>query len=162
MSEALEPTQFTTFGTGEKMVMTLRSNMVRVSPPIRVLLLMLIRMKRAARTTMKISVGRRGMTSTGTAIYVSGLSRNYASWLLTVGRWLRCLNGQQPTANSFDRNLPQQIERRQHRPRSQRNARQRILGERDGQAGLLAQALVEVLQHRAAAGDNDSLVHDVR
>jgi hypothetical protein len=61
------------------MVITLRSNMVRVSPPTRVRLLAAISANRTDRTTMNKSVGRRGMTSTGTGIYIFELSRFYAS-----------------------------------------------------------------------------------
>src|ERR1051326_4227208 len=130
-------------------------------------------MKSSPRTTMKRSVGLRGMTSTGAAIsYDGGLSRIYASEMrgeMGEGRWeklfvlLLCPVSLLPSPFSalFDRNLPEQIEIGEHLARSERDARQRILGQRDREAGLFAQALVEVLQHRAAAGDDDALVHDV-
>ncbi len=69
MSCAVPPAQFTNFGTGEKMVMTDRSNIVRVSPMYAVLLLRLIRTNSNESTTMTRSVGRRGMTSVGTAMF---------------------------------------------------------------------------------------------
>src|ERR1051325_12145226 len=97
MSEALVPTQFTVLGTGAKMVITLRSNIVRVSPTYRVLLLRLISTNSSDRTTMNNSVGRRGMTSTGTAIYHFRPEQKLRQRLL-------------------DRNLPQQVEIRQHLP----------------------------------------------
>src|SRR5258708_35951869 len=68
MSEAVWPIQFTVLGTGEKIVMTVRSNIVRVSPMYRVLVLRLISTNNRRRTTMNSSVGRRGMTSTGAAM----------------------------------------------------------------------------------------------
>src|SRR5579864_6551340 len=42
------------------------------------------------------------------------------------------------------------------------HARERALGEVDGHLRLVAQALVEPRQERAAAGENDAAVHDVR
>lgn len=42
------------------------------------------------------------------------------------------------------------------------NAGQRIFGDRDGQAGLVAQFIVQTLQQRAAASQNDPLIHNVR
>src|SRR3546814_3371309 len=48
------------------------------------------------------------------------------------------------------------------RPASpQRDAGQRIVGDGDGEAGLVAQHFVETLQQRAAAGEDDALVDDV-
>ena len=60
-----------------------------------------------------------------------------------------------------DRNLPQQVEVRQHLAGAEHDRRQRILGHRERQAGLLAQPLVEILQHRAAAGQHDAAIDDV-
>src|SRR5471030_1685798 len=80
MSDVVPPTQFTAFGTGEKIVMTVRSNNVRVSPRIRVLLLRLMRMKSSERTTMNSNVGRRGMTSAETAITTNRPEQNLGQW----------------------------------------------------------------------------------
>ena len=44
---------------------------------------------------------------------------------------------------------------------AERDAGQRILGDGDRQAGLVAQHFVEALQQRAAAGEDDALVADV-
>ena len=60
-----------------------------------------------------------------------------------------------------DRNLPQQVEVRQHLAGAEHHRRQRVLGHRQRQARLLAQALVEVLQHGPAAGQHDAAVDDV-
>ena len=62
--DAPEPLDFSIMR--EKIVITVRSNMVRVSPTTRVRVLRLISTKRSERTTMSSSVGRRGITSTGT------------------------------------------------------------------------------------------------
>ena len=78
MSAVEPPIQFTSFGTGEKIVITVRSNIVRVSPTTRVRVLRLISTKSSERTTMNRSVGLRGITSTGTAILANCLSRIYA------------------------------------------------------------------------------------
>ena len=49
-----------------------------------------------------------------------------------------------------------------HRPAgAERDAGQRIVGDGDRQAGLVAQHLVEPLEQRAAAGQHDALVDDV-
>src|SRR4029453_14937796 len=44
---------------------------------------------------------------------------------------------------------------------AQRDAGQRILGNRDRQAGLVTQHFVEALQQRTATGEDDALVADV-
>src|SRR5947207_13234167 len=97
MSDVLWPIQFTILGTGEKMVMTVRSNIVRVSPRYRVRVLRLISTKSSDRTTMKRSVGLRGMTSTGTAMSAFGLSRNHATG---VGGWGSGVDRRLPTLDS--------------------------------------------------------------
>src|SRR2546426_2811033 len=66
------------------------------------------------------------------------------------------------TSRSVDRDLAQEVEVIQHLPRAQDDRGLRVVRHRDGEAGLLAEALVEVLELRAAAGQDDSLVHDVR
>src|SRR2546427_8657864 len=66
------------------------------------------------------------------------------------------------SSRSVDRDLAQEVEVIQHLPRAQDDRGLRVVRHRDGEAGLLAEALVEVLELRAAAGQDDSLVHDVR
>src|SRR5688500_15063236 len=61
-----------------------------------------------------------------------------------------------------DRDLPQQIEVRQHLARSKHHRRQGILRHGERQAGFLAEPFVEVLEQRAAARQHDPAVHDVR
>src|SRR5215216_5671068 len=46
--------------------------------------------------------------------------------------------------------------------RADRDARERALGEMDRHLRLVAEALVEAVQERAAAGEHDPAVHDVR
>ena len=65
------------------------------------------------------------------------------------------------TGASVDGDLPEQVDVREHRAGPERDRVERQLGDRDREAGLLAQAPVEVLQERAAAREDDPLVHDV-
>src|SRR5216684_5212693 len=59
-------------------------------------------------------------------------------------------------------NLPQQFEVTQHFPRAQHHRRQRIVGDRNGQTGLLANSLVQIFQECSAARQHDAAVADVR
>src|SRR2546422_7737715 len=61
----------------------------------------------------------------------------------------------------FYRNSTQQVEVREHLARAQDHGRQRVLGNGDGQAGLLADALVEVLQQSASAREHDAPVGNI-
>src|SRR5207253_4944041 len=67
------------------------------------------------------------------------------------------------TENCFlvDANLTQQFEVAEHLSRAEHHRSQRIIGNRYRQAGLLANALVEILQQRAAARQDDTAVADV-
>src|SRR3954467_3952885 len=55
------------------------------------------------------------------------------------------------TIYSVDRDLPQQIEVREHLAGPQHHGRERIFRHRERQARFLAQPLVEILEHRPAA-----------
>src|SRR5881396_3706002 len=134
MSDVVLPIQFTSFGTGENNVITVRSNSVRVSPMYRVRLLKLIRMNSRERTTMKSSVGRRGITSAGTAITTYRAEQNLSH------------SGVRPLLNRY---LSQQVEISQHLSRPESHACQRIFGQGDGETGFLTQTFVEIFQHRA-------------
>src|SRR6187402_1334182 len=61
----------------------------------------------------------------------------------------------------LDANSTEQFEIGQHLACTQDYAGQRLFGNADGQAGILADSPVEVLQQRAAAGKNDALIADV-
>src|SRR5436190_2239398 len=61
----------------------------------------------------------------------------------------------------FEGDSAQQIEIRQHLARTEDHRRQRILGELYRKAGLLAQPLVEILQQRPAASEDDAAIEDV-
>ena len=61
----------------------------------------------------------------------------------------------------LDRNLAQQLEVAEHLARAQHHAAQRIVGDRNRQPGFFANALVEILQQRAAAGQHDAAIADV-
>src|SRR5580693_4846365 len=60
-----------------------------------------------------------------------------------------------------DANLPQQLEIAQHFAGAQHHGRQRVIGDGNREAGFFADALVEILQKRAAAGQDDAAVADV-
>src|SRR3989449_2465638 len=62
----------------------------------------------------------------------------------------------------IDRDLSQQLEITKHFPRSEDHARQRILRQRDRQAGLFANSLIEILDERPATGKHDTAIGDVR
>src|ERR1700722_2540761 len=64
-------------------------------------------------------------------------------------------------ALSVDRNQTQQVEIAQHFSGAQHSRAQRVVGDGDGQASLFANALVEIAQERAAAGQDDAAVADV-
>src|SRR5580658_2686316 len=59
------------------------------------------------------------------------------------------------------RNLPKQPEIAQHAAGSEHHRRQRIVGDGNRQAGLFADAFVEILDQSAAAGENNAAVADV-
>src|SRR5476649_814108 len=59
------------------------------------------------------------------------------------------------------RNFAQQPEIAEHAAGAEHHRGQRIVGDRNRQAGLFANALVEILEHGAAAGDHDSAVADI-
>src|SRR5579864_8228612 len=63
--------------------------------------------------------------------------------------------------NSIDRDETQQPEIAQHLARSEHHRRQRIVGNRNRQTGLLADALVQILEQRASPGKHDPAVADV-
>src|SRR5215467_4430475 len=62
---------------------------------------------------------------------------------------------------SVDANLTQQLEIAEHLASTEHYRSQRIVGDRNGQAGFLADALVEILEQCAAAGEDDAAVADV-
>src|SRR5208337_3671092 len=87
---------------------------------------------------------------------VSGTQRRRSPGL--TGNW------QPATDNCFsllDRNLTQQLEVREHLARAQHHAAQRVVGDRNRQSRFLADAFVEVLDERAAAGEHDAVVADI-
>ena len=59
-------------------------------------------------------------------------------------------------------NPPQEIEVGEHLACSHHHRRERVVRDRDREARLLAEALVEVLEKRASAGEHDAAVDDVR
>src|SRR4030095_16216728 len=63
---------------------------------------------------------------------------------------------------AVDENLPKKIEIVQHLAGSETHRGQRIVRHGDGQAGLLPQAFVQVLEEGAAAGGHDPPVHHIR
>src|SRR5476649_2087011 len=60
------------------------------------------------------------------------------------------------------RNFAQQPEIAEHAAGAQHHRGQRIVGDRNRQPGLFANALVQILEHGAAAGEHDSAVADIR
>src|ERR1700688_1878650 len=62
---------------------------------------------------------------------------------------------------SVDRNQTQQVEIAQHFSGAQHHRGQRVVGDRDRQAGFFPDALVEIAQERAAAGEDDAAVADI-
>ena len=62
---------------------------------------------------------------------------------------------------SVDLDFAQQAEIREHLAGPEHDRCQRIVGHGDGQAGFFADALVEVLDERAAAGKDDAAIGDV-
>src|SRR5215467_9374375 len=62
---------------------------------------------------------------------------------------------------SVDANLTQQFEIAEHLAGTEHDRSQRIVGDRNGQTGLLADALVQILEQRAAPGKDDAAVADV-
>src|SRR4029079_7401737 len=65
------------------------------------------------------------------------------------------------TGELVNRDLPQQVEIREQLARAEHDRRERIFGHGQRQACLLTQALVQVLEQRAAARQDDPAVHDV-
>src|SRR5580700_3826144 len=59
------------------------------------------------------------------------------------------------------RNLAQQPEIAQHAAGSEHHRSQRIVGYGNRQTGLLADALIEILDERAAAGEHNAAVADI-
>src|SRR5439155_10860595 len=78
-------------------------------------------------------------------------TKEKTSWFLCV---LGVLRGEEVlrSCRSIDRDLPEQVEIRQHLSRAEHDRRQRVLGHRERQTGLFAQTLVEVLEHRPSDG----------
>src|SRR5688572_4609169 len=114
-----------------------------------------MRMNNPPSTRMNSNVGRRGITSVGTAMFrgwvqqVSGHDLRRAKGerqKAKVGSRRSTLTRSPSPFDLFDRDFSQQIEVREHLPRPQRDAGQGILGQGHREAGLFAQALVEVLQ----------------
>src|SRR5579864_1034779 len=69
------------------------------------------------------------------------------------------MNDSQET--SVNRDQAQEAEIAEHLSRAEDDRSERVVGDRDWQARFLANALVEILQERAAAGQNDAAVADV-
>src|SRR5512137_513918 len=63
---------------------------------------------------------------------------------------------------SDEGDLLQELQVVEHLARPEDDGRQRVLGDEDGQLGLLADPLIQVLEQRAAAGQDDAPVDDVR
>src|SRR6187551_513194 len=61
----------------------------------------------------------------------------------------------------IERDLPEELEVRQHLACAEHDGRQRILGHGHGKAGFFTQPLVEILQERPAAGKHDAAIDDV-
>src|SRR5262245_6465973 len=61
-----------------------------------------------------------------------------------------------------DRHLLQEVELVEDLPRAERHARERVVTHRDRQIRLLTEQEVETPQQRAASGQHDALVDDVR
>ena len=59
------------------------------------------------------------------------------------------------------RHLAQERQVGEHHARAHDHRGQRVLGDEDRQAGFVAQALVEIAQQRAAAGEDDAAIVDV-
>src|SRR5512135_2349819 len=99
-----------------------------------------------------------------TAIRTSGFLYRLKKFSMAAyeeGRlWAEAASPPPPTF-LFDRDLPQQFKVAEHLARAQHDAGQRIVRDRHGQARFLANALVQVFQHGAAAGENDAPVADV-
>src|SRR5262249_11657765 len=66
-----------------------------------------------------------------------------------------------PSACLVERNLPLQVEAREHLARAEDDRRERILGHLHGEARLAAEPPIEVLQQRAATAQHDAAVADV-
>ncbi len=64
-------------------------------------------------------------------------------------------------ARSVDGDFAQQLEVGEHLARAEDDRGERVVGDGDGQAGLFADALVEIFDQRAAAGEDDAAVGDV-
>src|SRR5215472_12528456 len=60
-----------------------------------------------------------------------------------------------------DADHAQQLEVAEHFSRTEHYRRQGIIGDGNGQAGFLADALVEILQQRAATGEHNAAVANV-
>src|SRR5882672_11113498 len=69
--------------------------------------------------------------------------------------------GRLPQRELFNRNFAQQFEIAEHFPRAQHDAGQGVVGDGDRQPGFLANTFVEILEQRAAAGQNDAAVADI-
>src|SRR5205814_327337 len=60
-----------------------------------------------------------------------------------------------------DRDLLQEVQLVQHLARPERHTRQRVIGDGDGEIGLLPKEEVQAFEESAAAGEDDTLVDDV-
>src|ERR1017187_2162002 len=61
----------------------------------------------------------------------------------------------------IDRDLAQEFEIAQHPADTKHDGCERIVGNRDRQAGFLADALIEILDQRPAASEHDSPIADI-
>src|SRR5450631_970150 len=72
------------------------------------------------------------------------------------------LTKRRPRSCLVDLDLPQQAEVAQHLARAKNYAGQRIIGDGNRQAGLFANALIEILDQRSAAGQHNAAIADIR
>src|SRR4029078_6428997 len=91
-------------------------------------------------------------------MWTTAIARNrYPLPRRSASTWCRGPGG----ATSVDRDLPEHVEVRQHLASPEHDGGQWIFGHRERQAGFFPKTLVEVLEQRSAAGEDDPAVHDV-
>src|SRR5262245_5462348 len=98
------------------------------------------------------------------AISTAGLVNLIGRWVLRGRRRGPVFppGARRPAARLLrDRNLPQEIHVRQHRPGAEHDRSERIFRVRNGKTGFFSKAPVQVAQQRASSRDDDALVHDV-
>src|SRR5580692_11423811 len=105
------------------------------------------------------------MARNRTCSMTTPISRNKLLWregIATIFQNLETRTRKLETReNLVDADLAQQFEIAEHLARTEHDRCQWIVGDRNRQAGLFADALVEIFQQRAAAGEDDAAVADV-